>query len=189
MPLKQSYRIWVKLFITLSQLSGNQIHISWVYNVHGMSLIKIRKQWTWLTILYHKLISDQVKTTAIGLVWLTHWGRATHICVSKLTIIGSDNGLSPGRHQAIIWTIADWNIVNWTHGNKLQWNFNRNSNIFIQENAFENVVCEMASICLRLNVLAPPWLPLGTVSSNAQHKLCWLSDRWLHSVFHTISMA
>ena len=25
---------------------------------------------------------------------LTHWGRVTHICVSKLTIIGSENGLS-----------------------------------------------------------------------------------------------
>ena len=41
-----------------------------------------------------------------GLTVLTHWGRATHICVGKLTIIGSDNGLSPGRRQAIIWTIA-----------------------------------------------------------------------------------
>ena len=29
-----------------------------------------------------------------------------HICVSKLTIVGSDNGLSPDRHQAIIWTNA-----------------------------------------------------------------------------------
>ena len=38
--------------------------------------------------------------------YLTHWGRMTHICVSKLTIIGSDNGLSPGRRQAIIWTNA-----------------------------------------------------------------------------------
>ena len=28
----------------------------------------------------------------------------THICVSKLTIIGSDNCLAPGRRQAIIWT-------------------------------------------------------------------------------------
>ena len=28
----------------------------------------------------------------------------THICVSKLTTIVSDNGLSPGRRQAIIWT-------------------------------------------------------------------------------------
>ena len=33
---------------------------------------------------------------------LTHWGRVTHICVGNLTIIGSDNGLSPGRRQAII---------------------------------------------------------------------------------------
>ena len=30
----------------------------------------------------------------------------THICVSKLTIIGSDNGLSPDRSNAIIWTNA-----------------------------------------------------------------------------------
>ena len=37
---------------------------------------------------------------------LTHWGRATHIFVGKLNIIGSDNGLSPGRRQAIIWTNA-----------------------------------------------------------------------------------
>ena len=28
----------------------------------------------------------------------------THICVGNLTIIASDNGLSPGRCQAIIWT-------------------------------------------------------------------------------------
>ena len=28
----------------------------------------------------------------------------THICVSKLNIIGSDNGLSPGGRQAIIGT-------------------------------------------------------------------------------------
>ena len=37
---------------------------------------------------------------------LTHWGRVTHLCVGKPTIIGSDNGLSPDRRQAIIWTIA-----------------------------------------------------------------------------------
>ena len=57
---------------------------------------------------------------------LTHWGRVTHICVSKLTIIGSDNGLSPGRRQAIILNQC-WYIVNWVLRNKLQWNFNRNS--------------------------------------------------------------
>ena len=37
---------------------------------------------------------------------LTHWGRVTHICVGKIIIIGSDNGLSPDRRQAIIWTNA-----------------------------------------------------------------------------------
>ena len=37
---------------------------------------------------------------------LTHWGWVTHICVSKLIIIGTYNGLLPGRCQAIIWTNA-----------------------------------------------------------------------------------
>ena len=42
-----------------------------------------------------------------------------------------------------------WNIVNWMLRIEFQWNINRNSNIFIQENALENVVCEMASILCR----------------------------------------
>ena len=37
---------------------------------------------------------------------LTHWGRVTHICVGKLTIIDWDNGLSPERRRANIWTNA-----------------------------------------------------------------------------------
>ena len=37
---------------------------------------------------------------------LTHWGWLMHICISNLTIIGSDNGLSPGWCQAIIRTKA-----------------------------------------------------------------------------------
>ena len=57
---------------------------------------------------------------------LTHWGRVTHICVSKLIIIGSNNGLSPGRHQAIIWTNAGIKLIGWTLRNKLQCKFNRN---------------------------------------------------------------
>ena len=48
---------------------------------------------------------------------LTHWGRVTHICVSKLTIIGLDNGLSPDRRQAIIWTSAGLLLIGplWTN--------------------------------------------------------------------------
>ena len=45
---------------------------------------------------------DQARTYALSI--LTHWGRMTHICVGNLTIISSDNGLSPGRRQTIIWT-------------------------------------------------------------------------------------
>ena len=35
-------------------------------------------------------------------ITLTHQGRVTHICISNLTIIGSENGLSPGRCQSIM---------------------------------------------------------------------------------------
>ena len=37
---------------------------------------------------------------------LTHWGLVTHICIGNLTIVASDNGLSPGQRHAIIWTNA-----------------------------------------------------------------------------------
>ena len=40
--------------------------------------------------------------SSIAYQLLTHWGRVTHICIGNLNIIGSDNGLSPGRRQAII---------------------------------------------------------------------------------------
>ena len=56
------------------------------------------------------LSEDQLLLRA-RLVCLTHWGRVTHICVSKINVICSDNGLSPGRRQAIIWINARILIV------------------------------------------------------------------------------
>ena len=42
-----------------------------------------------------------------GLIFLlTYWDRVTHMCICNLTTVGSDNCLSPCRHQAIIWTHA-----------------------------------------------------------------------------------
>ena len=38
--------------------------------------------------------------------WLNHWGLVTYICVSNLTFIGSDNGLSLDRGKAIIFSNA-----------------------------------------------------------------------------------
>ena len=76
---------------------------------------------------------------------LTHWGRVTQICASKLTMICSDNALSAPSH----YLNQCWNIVNWTLGNKFQWNPNRNWYIFIQEIPFENVVWKMVAILSR----------------------------------------
>ena len=86
---------------------------------------------------------------------LTHWGRVTHICISKLTTIGSDNGLPPGRHQAIIWSNAGM-LLSSTLGTIFS--EKRNWYIFIQANAFENVVWKMAAILSRpqcANTLRP----------------------------------
>ena len=47
-----------------------------------------------------------VLSRAFLVMCLTHWSWVTHICVSKVTIIGSDNGLSPAWGQAIICTNA-----------------------------------------------------------------------------------
>ena len=84
---------------------------------------------------------------------LTHWGRVTHICVSDLTSIGSDNGLSPGRRRAIIRTNAGILLIG-----PLGTNFSEilvgNQTFFsIQKNALENVVCVIASILSR-----PQWV-------------------------------
>ena len=84
-----------------------------------------------------------------SITWLTNWGRVTHICVSKVTMNGSGNGLLPGRRQAIIWTNAGILLIGHL-GTNLSWNVNRNVYIFIQENAFESIVRILAAILSRL---------------------------------------
>ena len=79
---------------------------------------------------------------------LTHWGRAKHLCVGKLKIIGSDNGLSPGRCQAIIWTKARILLIK-PLGTNLSEILIKKLNIFIQENALEKIICEMPTILPR----------------------------------------
>ena len=59
-------------------------------------------------VLVKKIIIDIEKLNQNETQNLTHWGRVTHICVSKLTIIGLDNGLSPDRRQAIIWSMFEY---------------------------------------------------------------------------------
>ena len=58
-----------------------------------------------------------------------------------------------------------WNILNWSFGNKLQWNLNQNLHIFIQENLFENVIWEMTAI-----LSWPQWVN----SQSYCLSVCWL---------------
>ena len=76
----------------------------------------------------------------------------THICVGNLTSIVSDNGLSPGRHQAIIWTNAGILLIG-----LLGTNFSQIL-IWIQTFSFKKMHSKMSSrierpFCLGLNVL------------------------------------
>ena len=82
--------------------------------------------------------------------WLTHRGWRTHICVSSDALIQimvvASSAPSHYLNQC-------WNIVNWTLGNRLKWNLNRNLYIFIQEIAFEMSSGKWRSLFLGLNVL------------------------------------
>ena len=93
----------------------------------------------------------------------------THICVGKLTIIGSDNGLSPGRRQAIIWTNAGILLIG-----PLGTNFSEIL-IGIQTFSFKKMHSKMSSgkwrpFCHGLNVLMKGFYGcIGTISKSAMH--------------------
>ena len=79
---------------------------------------------------------------------LIHWGRMTHICVSILD-----------HHWFRWWLVAYsarshylnqcWVFLYWTLMNKFLWSCYQSTNIFFQENASENIVCETAAILHR----------------------------------------
>ena len=107
--------------------------------------------WTWPCIKMLMLRSEY-----FGRTMLTLWGRMTHICVCNWTIIGSDNSLSPGRRQAVIWTIARILLIRPLGTNLID------ILIEIHTLPFKKMHWEMSSakwrpICFGLDVLIP-WL-------------------------------
>ena len=100
------YHAW-GLLAFFMQCFIHQTALLYLYAAHKLPCFIFMQHIYTTSMLYHCPYSN------FCLHYLTHWGRVTHICVSKLTIIGSDNGLSPGRCQAIIRTIAGiWLIRN-----------------------------------------------------------------------------
>ena len=97
-------------------------------------------------------------------VALTHWSRVTHICVSRITNIGLDNGLSPGRRQAIIWTNVGILLIQ---------TLGTNSSEILREIhtfSFKKMHLKIASMkwrpfCLGLNMLTNRTKPVGKQSS------------------------
>ena len=110
---------------------------------------------------------------------LTHWGRMTHICVGNLTIIGSDNGLSPDRRQAIIRTNDGILLIG-----PLGTNFSEIV-IGIQTFSFKKINLKMSSakwrpFCLGLNVL-------NTTMSRRGQYIKWWSVSITPSMYFPLS--
>ena len=109
----------------------------------------------------------------------------THICVIKLTVIGSDNGLSPERRQAIIWTNAGILLIG-----PLGTNLNEIS-IKIHTFSFKKMHLKMSSgkwrpFCLGLNVISNSSRPNHAHMRQHDHCLrCWLVACWCQGVIWT----
>ena len=121
---------------------------------------------------------------------LTHWGRVTHICVNKLTIIGSDNGLSPGQRQAIVWTNAGILLIGplWTNFSEIL--------IAIHTFSFKKMHLKMSSgkwrpFCLGLNVLKHISVLFPEVFSSLLLPLQWchlsISNHQLNCFLNSLS--
>ena len=101
-PLDEPYslisiEILVPIMLDGNLPLGNSMEISWIrwarhQNWHGVILIFHQSSLWHIQLLYPDPITTQPKS-------LTHWGRVTHICASKITIIGSDYGVLPSRRS------------------------------------------------------------------------------------------
>ena len=119
--------------------NGISSHLHW-----QLDRVQQYKKWKeWFRVQVPEAFQEVVCVQLSERCPLIYWGRVTHICVSKLTTTGSDNGLSPGRRQAIIWTNAGILSVG-----LLGWNFSELL-IEIQNFSFICVICEMAAILSR----------------------------------------
>ena len=105
---------------------------------------------------------------------LTHWGRVVHICVSKLTIIGSDISLSPGQHQTISWTNVGILLI-WPRGTNLQ-----NVSLLVPAS-----MCLAASI--GYNLIEVNHCCTGHVLGNLNFYLCLLDTEMAKAVWSSSS--
>ena len=82
--------------ITWTNARLEQISVKWWIQILNFPVTKI----------HLKILSATCRPLCSGLHKFNSLRPSDVYCVSKLTTIGSDNGLSPGRRQAIIWSNA-----------------------------------------------------------------------------------
>ena len=114
-----------------------------------------------------------------GQCWvIVNWNRLQFVfCFYHLLLVSHICVSESGQHWFGWWLVAYSApghcsgqcrvIVNW---NMLQWNFNLNANLFISENASEDIVCEM-------------------VAFFAQEEMSSMTPRWLFSILKLIEPA
>ena len=132
-------------------------------------------------VIIHPLPNFKSGLANIQLLKLTHWGRMTHICVSNFTIIGSDNGLAPGRRQAITWTNVRILLIG-----HLGTNFSEML-IEIHTFSFKKIHLKMSSgkwrpFCLGLNVLRHGWHGWGITPQVYVSMICYLSTKVISEI-------
>ena len=89
----QDYEIFM-IYYFMRAFCVHVLHI----NLYGIDLVSLSQ---------NTLNNEIIKNIYIvSGIYLTHWGQVMHICISKLPITASGNGLPPGRRQASTWTYA-----------------------------------------------------------------------------------
>ena len=94
---------------------------------------------------------------------LSDWGLVAHIFFGNLTIIGSDNGLSPDRRQAITWASAEISFMGPLK--KLQWNLKKNHTFSFKRMRLKTSSANRRPFCLGLNVLKKTQQPADMILS------------------------
>ena len=101
---------------------------------------------TWLS------LDIEFLAVLISTFYLTHRDRVTHLCVRNLIIIGSDNGLLPGRRQAIIWSNAGILLIQ-TLGTNFSEILSKIHTFSFKKMHFKMSSAKWRQVCLGLNVL------------------------------------
>ena len=130
-----------KMHMCLSIISFFTLNGTW--NRGNVEKKEHRHMKVWLFLIYYMSI---------------HWGQVSHICIGKLTGIGSDNDLSPGWCQAIVWTNSGILLI-WHQGTNFNEMLIEIHKFWLKTTHLKMSSAKWRPFCPGLNVLSH-WLSL-----------------------------